>query len=172
MSVRLGQERRPFRIGPKITTGIALLGLLALRAAAQTQTIEATIYGFQEHCAKALLVDDFGSLAANPGRFDAASAATAVGRARSGNSPSRQSLVFASFHAFIGCRNKAPHTNSSSLLTYVPQFYATRVVPSAAPGDRSADDSKNQPSNIIISRRSEPADFNRSIYYKNKLEFS
>src|SRR5947209_4975053 len=47
-------------------------------------------------------------------------------------------------------------TGRSSLLIYGPQ---------------SAGDSKNQPSNLIL-RRSEPADSNRNIYYKNKLEFS
>jgi hypothetical protein len=34
-----------------------------------------------------------------------------------------------------------------------------------------AQDSKNEPSNEIL-RDSEPTDFNRKIYYKNKLEFS
>src|SRR5713226_4146217 len=98
MNARPGQGRRPFRIALKPTIGIALLGLLALRAAAQAQTAEGP-------------------------------------------------------------------------LTYVPQLNAVHVEPSAAPGDKPADDSQDQPSKVR-SRRSEPADFNRSIYYKNKLEFS
>ena len=108
MSARLGQERRPFRITLKSTMGIALLGLLALQAAAQAQTAEGPVYGFQKHW---------------------------------------------------------------SLLTFAPQSTAAPGGPSAASGDRTADDSENRPPSIV-SRRSERADFNRSIYYKNKLEFS
>jgi len=40
MHAHRGQERRPFRIALKSTMSIALLGLLALRAAAQEQTAE------------------------------------------------------------------------------------------------------------------------------------
>jgi hypothetical protein len=39
------------------------------------------------------------------------------------------------------------------------------------PARSIAQDSKSQPSDETV-RRSEPADFNRRIYYKNKLEFS
>ena len=52
-----------------------------------------------------------------------------------------------------------------------PQSTAARSRLSEAPDDRPDSDSKNRPSNLIL-RRSEPADSNRSIYYKNKLEFS
>src|SRR5207302_4288263 len=58
-----------------------------------------------------------------------------------------------------------------SLLTFAPQSTAAPGGPSAASGDRTADDSENRPLSLV-SRRSERADFNRSIYYKNKLEFS
>src|SRR5439155_25732657 len=58
-----------------------------------------------------------------------------------------------------------------SLLTFAPLSTATPGGPLAAPGAGPADDSKNQPPSLV-SRRSERDEFNRGIYYKNKLEFS
>jgi hypothetical protein len=50
-------------------------------------------------------------------------------------------------------------------------FFTLMLVCLARPALSFGQDSMFQPSNGI-SRNSKPADFNRSIYYKNKLEFS
>src|SRR6267378_6570027 len=53
----------------------------------------------------------------------------------------------------------------------ISTLMAAFLVPAFSMGQDSATQPSTQPSSEIL-RDSKPADFNRSIYYKNKLEFS
>ncbi len=69
------------------------------------------------------------------------------------------------------CVEQTPSGRSVSLPKRWPRSDAPPEESRTTPGNRPGEDSKIEPA-VASSPVSKPADFNRSIYYRNKLEFS
>lgn len=102
----------------------------------------------------------------------ATSTATAVAEAGSATEVPTESSPLGTCVVFVeSCLGSAPLDGPSSAQERSPRSDALREESPAAPANKPGEESKNQPliEKSVVSR---PADFNRDIYYRNKLEFS
>lgn len=154
------------------TVGTALLALLGMEASLQAQAGHDLASGLQERSAKQDLGKDYTLSPPDLGlRFDTPATWTAAaldGIVRS-NGFSTETLALDPSPFFSSGYVKTPAFGLFSVHKYSPQSRDHHAEPKPS-GNTPGADSKDQP--LLDPATSKADDFNRDIYYKNKLEFS
>ena len=168
-SEAMKQVDRFLRNGIKLTVAIFLLALLAPAAPLKAQSIQDRESRFERFNASVELSAEFDVSTPDLGLTDNASTKPGAAVMENHSSPIElptEALALDSFNISKACGGVAFCAASFSSAQDLPQIPAPRR-------NLANRDKPNEGSTPVVRvRNSEPVDLNRSIYYKNRLEFS